>query len=181
MDVDIRIARQLATAHHNGVFRKYADGHPLPYISHPANVVKILIRHKQSNRAIIAAWLHDALEDPNKYGAMLDHSLVIENLGRACYDDICMITNVSKKTDGDRATRKQLDLEHLKHASPMMKTVKVADVQDNTHDLVVHNPAFAKVYIPEKITLLEEALRGANEALWCETYQQLLRELHHLQ
>jgi len=54
------LAREIATAAHDGQFRR--DG-VTPYITHPAAVAK---RVAGDRRMEAAAWLHDVLEDTNE-------------------------------------------------------------------------------------------------------------------
>lgn len=52
-------ALDLATAAHEGQFRKSGE----PYITHPIHVAKILASYESDSDAIIAALLHDTVED----------------------------------------------------------------------------------------------------------------------
>jgi len=84
-----------------------------------------------------------------------------------------MLTNVSKPADGNRAKRKMIDREHMAKASPQAKTIKLADLIDNTRSMVEHDPKFAKVYLAEKALLLE-VLREGDASLWRMAHKILL-------
>jgi hypothetical protein len=71
-----------------------------------------------------------------------------------------MLTDVSKPEDGNRATRKAMDREHTANASSQAKTIKLADLIDNTHSIVEHDPDFARVYMREKTRLLQVLSEG---------------------
>jgi hypothetical protein len=84
-----------------------------------------------------------------------------------------MLTDVSKPTDGNRAKRKNMDREHIAKASLQAKTIKLADLIDNTRSIVEHDPKFAKVYLTEKALLLE-VLREGDSFLWSMAHKILL-------
>jgi (p)ppGpp synthase/HD superfamily hydrolase len=46
-----------------------------------------------------------------------------------------MLTDVSKPEDGNRAVRKEIDRQHTALASPEGKTIKLADLIDNTQSM----------------------------------------------
>jgi hypothetical protein len=75
------------------------------------------------------------------------------------------LSDVSKPEDGNRKARKAIDREHLKHASPEAKTVKLADLIDNATDIVSNDMDFAIVYYHEKELLLP-FLKEGNQQLW---------------
>ena len=70
------------------------------------------------------------------------------------------LTDLSKPDDGNRKVRKTIDRLHLAKASPMAKTIKLADLIDNAESIVQHDPKFAKVYMREKRLLLEVLQEG---------------------
>ena len=71
-----------------------------------------------------------------------------------------MLTDVSRPEDGNRAVRKAIDRAHIAQASPDAKTIKLADLIDNTRSIVTHDPVFACVYLGEKAALLEVLHEG---------------------
>ena len=70
------------------------------------------------------------------------------------------LTDVSRPTDGNRAKRKTLDLEHTAKACPEAKTIKLADLIDNSKSIVARDPTFAVIYLKEKAALLEVLYEG---------------------
>ena len=58
------------------------------------------------------------------------------------------------------ALRKEIDRRHLADASRRAKTVKLADLIDNSRNLVKHDPRFAEVYLLEMTQLLEVLQEG---------------------
>lgn len=133
-----------------GQRRKYTRE---PYIVHPRAVARIVQTVPGHDwHMVCLALLHDVVEDTH---IGYDH---IESLfGSMMVEDVWFLTNVGKEK-GNRATRFQLNLDRLAQAPMNVKTVKVADLIDNTSSIVQHDPDFARLYLKEKKELLERAL-----------------------
>lgn len=147
-------AKDFATRYHGSIDhrRKYTGE---PYITHPAAVVELVRSVPHTEAMICAAWLHDTVEDTP---ATLDE---IERVfGGTVAALVEMLTDVSKPSDGKRAVRKAIDREHTAKASPEAKTIKLADLIDNTKSIAAHDPKFARVYLAEKALLLEVLKEG---------------------
>jgi (p)ppGpp synthase/HD superfamily hydrolase len=153
------IARALATHHHSriGQVRKYTGE---PYIVHPAAVVKIVRSVPHTEEMLAAAWLHDTVEDTEA---------TLDEIERECGVDVAelveMLTDPSRPEDGSRTRRKAIDRAHTAKASPAAKTVKLADLIDNTRSIVKADPRFARIWLDEKRKLLE-VLREGDPRLW---------------
>jgi len=152
-------ARVFAVAAHaaTGQNRKYTGE---DYIHHPAAVVEIVRSVPHTPEMLAAAWLHDVVEDT---GVTLDD--IRAEFGDAVADLVSHLTDASKPADGNRAARKAIDREHTAQASPQAKTIKLADLIDNTRSIVAHDPDFARLYLQEKALLLE-VLREGDATLW---------------
>jgi guanosine-3',5'-bis(diphosphate) 3'-pyrophosphohydrolase len=92
----------------------------------------------------VAALVATVTDDEN----MIAAALVVE------------LTDVSKPADGSRCVRKALDREHIARSSARAKTVKLADLIDNTVSIVAHDPDFARVYMREKQELMTVLVDG---------------------
>jgi (p)ppGpp synthase/HD superfamily hydrolase len=160
-------ARIFATAAHYGQKRKYTNE---PYINHPAEVVKILKTlvddRTVTSEMIQAAWLHDVVEDTS-----ITIDIILKVFGTEVAILVEMLTDKSSKADGNRAARKQIDLEHTALASPDAQTIKLADLIDNSKSIIERDPEFAKVYLQEKKALLE-VLKEGDQRLWRIAYAQ---------
>lgn len=162
----IEIAKETAIAAHDSINhrRKYTDE---PYWVHPERVAKILQRVTNKKEVIAAAWLHDVLEDVapinNKYSADNLRDIV----GKNVIDLVLEVTDISKPSDGNRATRKAIDNEHLKKASPEGKLIKIADLVDNLLDIKKHDKHFYRVFKNEALVSLD-ILKDAHEELYRE-------------
>jgi len=167
-----QLAKEYATRCHAAIDqrRKYTGE---PYIVHPAAVVELVRSVPHTEAMLCAAWLHDTVEDTHATLWGIDRmfggeiAVLVERL-----------TDVSKPTDGNRAKRKLMDLIHTAKASPAAKTIKLADLIDNTKSIAAHDPDFAKVYFAEKRLLLD-VLREGDATLWKMAHDLLPAEVTH--
>jgi len=135
------------------------------YFTHLYNVAEIVRQVPHISDMIAAAFLHDVVEDTD---ATMDDIRRIFNWNIATLVE--MLTDVSRPADGNRKRRKRIDLLHTKIANPDAKTIKLADLIDNSKSIIIFDPKFAKVYMAEKKLLLEVLKEGDN-TLWKEAKQ----------
>lgn len=161
-------ARAFATAAHGsiGQLRKYTGE---PYIVHPIAVAEIVRTVPHSEEMIAAALLHDVVED-----TPVTVEEIAAEFGPVVADLVGWLTDVSKPEDGNRRTRKHMDLLHTAKAPAAAKTIKLADLIDNTKSIARHDPSFWSVYRREKMALLE-VLKEGDAALWKEAASQTRR------
>lgn len=155
-DLELR-AKAFAFQAHRGQKRKYTGE---DYIVHPAAVAELVRSVPHTEPMLCAAWLHDTVED---CGIQLDelHRL----FGEAVATYVEMLTDVSKPSDGNRKVRKDLDRQHTANSVPAAKTIKLADMIDNSRSILKHDPDFSVVYMREK-TLLLPTLVGGDQKLY---------------
>jgi len=159
-----QMARDFAAAAHQAVGqkRKYTGE---SYEAHPQAVAEIVRSVPHTEAMLCAAHLHDVVEDTGVPLARIEDmfgfevALLVEQL-----------TDVSKPSDGNRAVRKRLDLEHTAKASPQAKTIKLADLIDNSSSILARDPGFARVYLREKIALLKVLVNG-DQKLWARAHE----------
>lgn len=151
---------------HNAVGqrRKYTNE---PYFLHSVAVARIVSKVPHTDEMLAAALLHDTVEDTNV--TLID---IERNFGNKVASLVECLTDVSKLEDGNRKIRKAIDREHTARASAQAKTIKLADLIENTHSIVAHDSDFAKVYLAEKALLLE-VLRDGDATLWAMAADQL--------
>ena len=142
-------ALTFATAAHAAVGqkRKY-DGED--YIVHPIRVANIVKQHGGTDCMIAAAYLHDVVED-----TQVDIDTIRDMFGDTIADLVSDLTDVSCSYDGNRATRKSIDMEHTLCSSVDAQFVKLADILDNSQDIRQADPSFWKVYQKEMLALLD--------------------------
>ncbi|NTY87996.1 bifunctional (p)ppGpp synthetase/guanosine-3',5'-bis(diphosphate) 3'-pyrophosphohydrolase [Serratia fonticola] len=152
-------ARRYATKAHGAIDqrRKYTND---PYIVHPQAVMEIVSSVPHSEEMLAAAWLHDTVEDtPSTLADIESH------FGPQVASLVAMLTNVSVGNAENRYQRKNRDRRHSANASPQAKTIKLADLIDNTRSLLQYDSHFAKTYLVEKQRLLEVLTEG-DPQLW---------------
>jgi (p)ppGpp synthase/HD superfamily hydrolase len=115
---------------------------------------------------LAAAYLHDVVED-----TPVTIEAVRAAFGPEVGELVDWLTDISRPQDGNRRLRKELDRQHLAKAPPAAKTIKLADLIDNTLTIRQHDPSFWRVYRREKLALLE-VLREGDPALWQQAYRQ---------
>lgn len=151
-------AHAFAKIAHGEQKRKYTG---LPYVHHCEMVASRMMNLGCSNDVICAAYLHDVVEDTHTTEADLRRFF-----SKKVCDLVMEVTDVSKPEDGNRATRKEMDRQHLEKASPEAKTIKLADLIDNMYDIVEHDPNFAKVFMKEAEALVEALWNASEQSLW---------------
>jgi len=157
-------AAQFAREAHQGQTRKWGHSH-IPYIVHPMRVAGLVAVHPDAEEdMVIAAWLHDVVEDTPVTGLE-----VRERFGPEVAKLVEWMTNISKGYPSlRRAKRKKMDREHLVRAPWAVKLVKLCDRIDNLqemHDDPEKPDDFVKLYCGESLLLLEESLQGVDSDL----------------
>jgi (p)ppGpp synthase/HD superfamily hydrolase len=137
--------------------RKYTGE---PYIVHPIAVAELVRSVPHTEAMIAAALLHDVIEDTPVMLADID-----AGFGSEVAELVGWLTDVSKPEDGNRRKRKHLDLLHTAKAPAAAKTIKLADLIDNTRTISKYDPSFWRVYRGEKEALLQ-VLREGDPTLW---------------
>ena len=97
----------------------------------------------------MAALLHDTVEDTDA-----THEEIARFFGDKVSELVKGLTDVSKPEDGNRATRKAIDRDHIAQGSKEVQTIKVFDLIHNTESIKEHDPKFWEVYKLEKQDLL---------------------------
>lgn len=155
-----RRAKTWAKWWHTGQYRKYTNN-TVPYYLHPGAVAWIVKSVPHTPEMIAAAWMHDTLEDTDA-----TEEEMRREFGDVVTDYVVWLTDVSKPGDGNRVVRKRLDREHIAMAPPEVKTVKLADLIDNSKDILANDPGFARISLREKRLLLDYALKEGDQTLW---------------
>ena len=154
-----RKAIQYATVRHGEInqIRKYTGQ---PYIVHPQAVANIVRTVPHTPEMLAAAWLHDVVEDTPTTIEEIEFEF-----GKTVGNLVSDLTDVSCKEDGNRKVRKAIDRQHTSEADPDAKTIKLADLLDNTSSIMQFDRNFAVVYMKEKKLLLD-VLTDGDETLW---------------
>jgi (p)ppGpp synthase/HD superfamily hydrolase len=160
-------AIEFATIAHEGQVRKYTGE---PYVTHPIAVSKIVATVPHTEEMLVAAILHDTVEDTE---VTLED--IEREFGKEVMALVFWLTDVSQPSDGNRAERKALDHAHLALAPAAAQTIKVCDLIHNTANIRQHDLDFWRVYRKEKL-LLMDILVDADPTLRALAMRQIERE-----
>ncbi|EMR01828.1 HD domain-containing protein [Cesiribacter andamanensis] len=130
-----------------------------PYIEHPKRVAGLVQTVAHTEAMLCAAYLHDVVED-----TPVSHQDIEQRFGREVAHLVHELTDEYMKEAYprlNRKIRKQKEVARQAGISPQAKTIKLADVIDNTRDIIKNDKDFAVKYIPEMEALLE-ALQGGD-------------------
>lgn len=176
----MRIARA-AAAFHTEQTRKYSGE---PYIVHPLAVAQLVcdavtqesvaanltVTSGAARAAIGAALLHDVVEDTCCTFEMLDMlvdgaTAHMHDKTHVCgyvLDAVAAMTDPETHADGNRKKRHQMKCDRFKRAtscdtilSAIVRTVKLADLIDNSRSIIERDSKFAKVYMHEMGDMLD--------------------------
>ena len=151
----VRAADQFAAMAHGEIDqrRKYSGA---AYIVHPRAVAKrVSLVPDHTLDMLAAALLHDVLEDTRRT------EVEIRTLfGSVVADMVMHLTDQVPASVGNRAVRKRLEAQRLAQTSAQVQTVKLADLMDNSVDILRNDRGFARVYLPEKMYLVEVMDKG---------------------
>lgn len=166
----VRRALKFATKRHKGQTRDGAI--PLPYITHPVDVVNILrYEARETDPELLAAgFLHDLLEETETTDVEID-----ERFGGRVAQLVRELTRVEPSSEV-RATlpepelwelRNQLLLDGIRAMSPEAQRVKLADRVSNLRGALATREGVAlERYIRQSRMILERIPRDASPALW---------------
>ena len=147
MNIDSAIA--FAALAHAGQKRKYTNE---PYIVHPIEVMTIVHRHGGTEAMLMAAVLHDVVED-----CSVSLDTIRRRFGNVVEELVDGLTDQFTKENYpelNRAERKARERDRLAGTLPMVQTIKYADLISNTASIVAHDKNFARKYLDEKDKLL---------------------------
>jgi guanosine-3',5'-bis(diphosphate) 3'-pyrophosphohydrolase len=81
--------------------------------------------------------------------------LIEQEFGAEVRELVFWLTDISRPEDGTRKVRKSIDRAHTAKAPASAKTIKVADLIDNSRTIFLRDKNFAPVYMREKEALLD--------------------------
>ena len=151
-------ALSFAAEAHGEQRRKFTDE---PYIEHPKRVAETVKTVPHTAEMICAAYLHDVVEDtPVKIEE------IAEKFGPKVAKLVEELTDEYMKVNYphlNRKARKQKEVERQADMSAEAKTIKLADVIDNTPDIVKNDPGFGRKYLYEMEKLTRVLVGGDKE------------------
>jgi (p)ppGpp synthase/HD superfamily hydrolase len=123
-------ARAFAHAAHAGQRRKNAAG--APYVSHCAEVARLVRLWGGTEAAVAAAWLHDVVEDCAVPLAEIEAQFGAEVAG--------LVQEMTDDKALPKAERKRLQIANAHRKSPMAALIKLADTTTNLRDVGMDPP-----------------------------------------
>lgn len=170
MNAILKAARYARDAHAHQK-RKYTDE---PYIIHPMRVAgRVMLLPDATEEMVVAAWLHDVIEDCGKTEADL-----AAQFGERVAGFVASLTNPSASQKHlPRAERKAIDREHLSRQCREVVLIKLCDRIDNVLDLARCPDANFLQKYGEESKALAEALRSQSSELYEELCRTLLKVL----
>ena len=170
----IREAIHFAIESHDGQFRKFNG---LPYVTHPIRVAKIVRNHKSSKNIqciIIAAILHDVVEDCTDGTKESKESMF--NLIEVKFGTL--VSSIVRELTSDPDEIKRLGkmnylMSKMVNMSSYALVDKLADRLDNCSDLH-ESEQFANKYVPETRFILN----GLNDGRYLsDTHKSLISKI----
>lgn len=146
---------QFCNVAHAGQKRKYTGE---DYSVHPLAVARTLAGVGARSELIVAGLLHDVLEDTS-----VTYKQLVTEFGEEIADLVVEVTDGD--VEGNRDYRMRTHAARLGTASNDAKTIKLADILDNTKDIAEQNRSFSKIYLAEKRYCLPY-LKGGSSILW---------------
>lgn len=148
-------ALEFATRAHGDQQRKYTME---PYVEHVKRVAETVRTVPHTPEMIAAAYLHDVVED-----TPVTIEEVEERFGKKVASLVHELTDEyikEKYPHLNRKHRKEREVKRQAEMSPEAKTIKLADVIDNTLDIVRNDRHFARKYLPEMDALTKVLKEG---------------------
>ncbi|MFX0181661.1 MAG: HD domain-containing protein [Candidatus Hodarchaeota archaeon] len=117
---------------HKGSTRKSSN---VPYIAHPLDVAAILMKNQSAEDVVIAAFLHDVVEDE---GVRLTE--IEELFGKSIRNLVKGVSEPEELRVGDKKKtwkkRKQHTINQIKTAEKKIKLLSCADKLSNIQDMI---------------------------------------------
>lgn len=148
-------ARRIADIAHRSV-GQVRKGSGAPYITHCEEVAELVRMVGGTHSMIVAAYLHDTLEDTR-----VTEKEILDDFGPAVLELVKAVSAVSGPKDGNRSARKWKDLKHYASGDPRAQTIKLADIASNMKDITTLDPKFAEIYVREKYELAQALTTGS--------------------
>jgi myo-inositol-1(or 4)-monophosphatase len=156
----IKTAADAATWAHRGQFRK--DG-KTPYVLHPQRVAERVTFFGGDHRGIIAAWLHDVMEDCEGGVTIVRDTLQKTGLPPEERDEIFSIVSALTKNPAITGKSEKLadSLERINHAPCQAILIKLCDRMDNLVDARDQGHEFLSEYLTLTDQLINALSAGA--------------------
>lgn len=174
-------AQEYAHAAHDSINQRRKYTHE-PYWVHTDAVAQMVTDVGGDENMIIAAHLHDVLEDVTPKNPYYSADSILNSFGEDVLALVMELTDMYTHEvfpHLNRMARKELERQRLEGLSVRAKTVKLCDLIHNTESICAHDPGFAKTYLQEKFLALP-CLIGGHEGLLQKASMQTVIEMSKL-
>jgi len=156
----IKIAADAATRAHRGQFRKDKK---TPFIVHPKRVAERVKFFGGNHIGIIAAWLHDVIEDCDDGEQIVRDTLLQIELPQLERDEIFAIVSALTKNAAIKGKSDRLadTLKRINQAPSQAILIKLCDRMDNLIDAKDQGQKFLSIYLTLTDQLIEALAEGA--------------------
>ncbi len=170
-------AQEFATKAHQPIFRKTVSGAKIPHIIHIQEVADLVYASGGTEIEVIAAWLHDTVEDT----AITMQDIETE-FGKEIVEIVHGLTDLDEIKNLPTTERKSKQAHRVRTESLSVRRIKLADQTSNVK-FIANDPAETwtnegcKAYI-EGARLIAEECRGISpllEKLFDEAYQNAVK------
>ncbi|HOW34655.1 MAG TPA: HD domain-containing protein [Methanoregulaceae archaeon] len=168
----IVIVSRAATGAHQGQTRK--DG-KTPFIVHPERVAKCVAHYGGNHVGIIAAWLHDVIENNDEGAAIVREALEETCLPENNLHEIYAIVLALTKNPAIPGKRERFadTLDRILHAPGQAILVKICDRMDNLIDARDQGQQFLSEYLD----LTDQLIAAFSDAAIRHGYTEALEQL----
>lgn len=168
----IVIVSRAATGAHQGQTRK--DG-KTPFIVHPERVAKCVAHYGGNHVSIIAAWLHDVIEDNDEGAAIVREALEETCLPENNLHEIYAIVLALTKNPAIPGKQERFadTLDRILHAPGQAILVKICDRMDNLIDARDQGQQFLSEYLD----LTDQLIAAFSDAAIRHGYTEALEQL----
>jgi (p)ppGpp synthase/HD superfamily hydrolase len=158
--IAIEIAAEAASQAHRGQFRKNGK---TPFIVHPKRVAELVKFYGGDHIGVIAAWLHDVIEDCDDGENIVQAALRQTHLPHHEQDEIfAIISALTKNPDIQGKSERQTDiLNRINQAPSQAILLKLCDRMDNLIDARERGHKFLSVYLPLTDQIIKALAEGA--------------------
>jgi len=129
-----------------------------PYVVHPTRVMHRLERAGYSGDMLVAALLHDVVED-----TVVTLDDVNREYGLGVSVLVGQLTAPPRDEFETRGQWRAAMLGKLADACGLAQTIKCADIADNCRDVMTHDPEYGLIYRKEKLAVLAVLTRADPE------------------
>jgi (p)ppGpp synthase/HD superfamily hydrolase len=157
-------ALAFATEKHKGQIRFNSRE---PYINHPIAVAQIVSEYPHNNEMLVAAYLHDTIEDTNT-----TYEEIEKEFGKKVADLVLELTNDEAQMNAKGKAEYLLD--KMNRMSTEALTIKLADRLHNVSDFDTAKPKWRTKYKLQTETILN-GLKNLNA-----TQQKLVKDIHNI-